>query len=222
MAYNKINWTENTPITADRLNQMETGIADASMDIAKCLPLTGGTLTGNLAFSKVGTGGGLNANIHNLALHSTTGNGQMLTAATDRIYVGNPNTNLTIESKTNPAVNISGTTYSLYHTGNKPTAADIGAMGINGPTFSGNMIQAGAGGRDWVYHINADAGTLHIAPHNNDTNDWDSQIMFDRSGVMYCNGRKKVPTMADQHAAHYMFRYGSGLGGANGYITFSY
>ena len=78
---------------------METGIADASMDIAKCLPLTGGTLTGNLAFSKVGTGGGLNANIHNLALHSTTGNGQMLTAATDRIYVGNPNTNLTIESK---------------------------------------------------------------------------------------------------------------------------
>ena len=111
---------------------------------------------------------------------------------------------------------------SVYHAGNKPTPAAIGAMSSSGPSFSGNMIQAGAGGRDWIYHINADAGTLHMAPHSNGNNDWDNQIMFDRSGVMYCNGRKKVPTMADQHAAHYMFRYGSGLGGANGYITFSY
>ena len=222
MAYNKINWTENTPITADRLNQMETGIADASMDIAKCLPLTGGTLTGNLAFSKVGTGGGLNANIHNLALHSTTGNGQMLTAATDRIYVGNPNTNLTIESKTNPAVNISGTTYSLYHTGNKPTAWDIGAMSSNAPTFQGNMIQVGPGERDWIYHINADAGTLHFAPHNNGNNDWSKQIRFDRNGQIYCNGNRRVATINQENPAHYMIRYGSGMGGENGYITFSW
>ena len=222
MAYNKINWTENTPITADRLNQMETGIADASMDIAKCLPLTGGTLTGNLAFSKVGTGGGLNANIHNLALHSTTGNGQMLTAATDRIYVGNPNTNLTIESKTNPAVNISGTTYSLYHTGNKPTAADIGAMGINGPTFSGNLNQNGPGGKDWVYHINADRGTLNIAPKENGSPNWGKQIYIDRNGQMYCNGNRRVATINQENPAHHMIRYGAGMGGENGYITFSW
>ena len=185
----------------------------------------GGSLKINekLAFSNFGTGGGLNANIHNLALHSATGNGQMITAANDnRIYVGNPNTALTLESNSNPVVNVGGNQYHMYHTGNKPTAWDIGAMSSNGPSFQGNMIQAGAGGRDWIYHINADAGTLHIAPHNNGNNDWDRQIMFDRNGVMYCNGRKKVPTMADQHAAHYMFRYGSGIGGADGYITFSY
>ena len=47
------------------------------------------------------------------------------------------------------------------------------------------------------------------------------QIMFDRDGQMFCNGRKKVPTW-DGNPTHYMVRYGSGLGGANGYITFSY
>ena len=263
MAYNKINWTENTPITADRLNQMETGIADASKDIAKCLPLTGGTLTGSInvpgeskfyngayvdpwhgeicaikASGNVGIGGSLkvneklafsnyggselNANIHSLALHAATGNGQIMTVGNNNtLYIGNTNTPLTIESSRTPDVNVGGTTYQLYHTGNKPTPWDIGAMSSNGPSFQGNMIQAGAGGRDWIYHINADMGSLHMAPHNNGNNDWDRQIMFDRDGQIFCNGRKKVPTW-DGNPTHYMFRYGSGLGGANGYITFSY
>lgn len=221
MAYNKINWTENTPITADRLNQMETGIADVSMDIAKCLPLTGGTLTGNLAFSNLG-GGGLSANIHNTALNSYTGNGQMMAVGSDRIYVGNSNTNLTIESKTNPIIDISGTQYQLYHTGNKPTAAAIGAMGVNGPTFSGNLNQNGPGGKDWVYHINADRGTLNIAPKENGAPNWGKQIYIDRNGQMYCNGNRRVATINQENPAHYMIRYGSGMGGENGYITFSW
>ena len=204
-AYSKTVWTETTPITADKLNKMENGIADVSMDIAKCLPLTGGTLTGNLTcnqYLNINAWPGYGTGQAKLWYDATTANNKALRM--DNVD------NLTL-SKGN-----------VYHPGNKPTAADIGAMSSNAPTFQGNMIQVGPGGRDWIYHINADAGTLHMAPHNNGTNDWDSQIMFDRSGVMYCNGRKKVPTMADQHAAHYMFRYGSGLGGANGYITFSY
>lgn len=221
-AYSKTVWTETTPITADKLNKMENGIAAA-------LPLTGGTLTGalginggKLTFSNQIGGGQMSSLINCQELQNKTGNGQMMTAYNSTIYVGNPNTQLYLESLNNPILVRNGTNFTLYHTGNKPTAWDIGAMSSNAPTFQGNMIQVGPGGRDWIYHINADAGSLHIAPHNNGTANWDSQITFDRNGVMYCNGRKKVPTMADQHAAHYMFRYGSGLGGANGYITFSY
>ena len=184
----------------------------------------GGSLkvNGKLAFSNIGAGGGLNANIHNLALHNHTGNGQMLTADINRIYVGNPQTHLSIESSSNPIVNVSGNQYHIYHTGNKPAAWDIGAMAANNPSFEGNMVQHGPNGRNWIYHINADAGSLHIAPHNNGNPDWSKQIMFDRNGFIYCNVGRKVPTMDGNNPSHYMFRYGSGLGGANGYITFSY
>ena len=40
-AYSKTVWNESTPITADKLNKMETGIASA-------LPLSGGPLTGSI------------------------------------------------------------------------------------------------------------------------------------------------------------------------------
>ena len=155
-------------------------------------------------------------------LQNNTGNGQMMTAFSNRIYVGNPNTHLTIESSSNPIVNVGGREYQLYHTGNKPTPWDIGAMSSNAPSFQGNMIQAGAGGRDWIYHINADRGTLNIAPRNNGNPDWGKQIMFDRNGQMYCNGNRRVATINQENPAHHMIRYGAGMGGENGYITFSW
>ena len=220
MPYTKTIWAEDTPITTALLNKIENGIESATKD---ALPLTGGTLTGNLVFSNLGIGGGLNANIQNAALHGRTGNGQMLTVDdTNRIYVGNPDTPLVLESSVNPEVNVGGRICQLYHTGNKPTLGELGALAANGPSFQGNMVQTGEGGQKWIYHINASAGSLHIAPQLADgTNDWDRQITFDRNGQIFCNGRKKVPTW-DGNPSHYMFRYGSGLGGANGYITFSY
>ena len=69
MAYNKINWTENTPITADRLNQMEAGIVDASKDIGKCLPLTGGTMSGAIFMEY---GGQVRRRIASIADHGGT------------------------------------------------------------------------------------------------------------------------------------------------------
>ena len=35
-------------------------------------------------------------------------------------------------------------------------------------------------------------------------------------------GNYRVATWEGSNPTHHMFRYGSGLGGANGYITFSY
>ena len=177
---------------------------------------------GKLTFSNQIGGGQMSSLINCQALQNNTGNGQMMTAYDNRIYVGNPNTHLVIESGSNPTVNVGGRDYQLYHTGNKPTAGDIGAMSTSGPTFSGNLNQNGPGGKDWIYHINADAGTLNIAPKNNGAPDWSKQILFDRNGAMFCNGNKKVATWDGNNPSHYMFRYGSGLGGANGYITFSY
>ena len=365
-AYSKTVWNESTPITADKLNKIENGIASA-------LPLTGGTLTGNVVlnndkalggkdasgnikwlawvdransaqFGDTGlksvinsrvnpevniggqgiytlyhtgnkptpaeiaalplSGGTLTGNVvleNNMAIggKDTSGTVKWLTWVdlSDNANFGDTGLKSVINSSVNPEVNISGkglcklyhtgnkptpseigalastggtltgdltcnqylninawsgygtgqaniwfdaktannktlkmgnvdnialSKGNVYHPGNKPTAWDIGAMSSNAPTFQGNMIQAGPGGRDWIYHINADLGTLNIAPHNNGNNDWSKQILFDRNGQMFCNGGKKVPTMDGNNPSHYMFRYGSGLGGANGYITFSY
>ncbi len=131
MAYNKINWTENTPITADRLNQMETGIADASKDIANCLS-------------------------------------------------------------------------------------------SDSPSFTGNMVQTRSG-YSWIYHINADIGSLNLAPQDASGNsEWDNQIYMKRDGSLYCNHGCRVITGDCESFPHYKLRYGSGLGGQDGYITFSW
>ena len=199
MPYTKTIWAEDTPITTALLNKIENGIESAAKD---ALPLTGGTLTGDLTCNQY------------LNINAWSGYG---TGQAKLWFDGN---NKTIEIANASELKLSGK--KVYHEGNKPTPADIGALPSGNPSFRGNMVQTGEGGQKWIYHINADLGTLNIAPQAaNGTNDWDSQIMFDRSGQIFCNGRRKVPTW-DGNPTHYMFRYGSGLGGANGYITFSY
>ena len=111
---------------------------------------------------------------------------------------------------------------NVYHPGNKPTAADIGAMPTSNPTFEGNLYQNGPGGKDWIYHINADRGTLNIAPRNNGNPDWGKQILIDRNGQLHCNGNRRVATINQENPAHHIIRYGAGMGGENGYITFSW
>ena len=285
-AYSKTVWNESTPITADKLNKIEDGIASA-------LPLTGGTLTGKIdvpgestfykgtyvdpwentecvikASGNVGIGGALKVNgkleagqaIKSPLLEATTDiivnrygfttyytnseegtfifcnkNGSSITLKDNRMVYANPQGNLEIGPRNShhchfftdrPAIQFNKDLFvnenKVYHAGNKPTAWDIGAMSSNGPSFSGNMIQAGPGGKDWIYHINADRGTLNIAPRNNGNPDWGKQIMFDRNGQMYCNGNRRVATINQENPAHHMIRYGAGMGGENGYITFSW
>ena len=214
MPYTKTIWAEDTPITTALLNKIENGIESAAKD---ALPLTGGTLTGSITLPN-STKGQIKQTLSNGTITPT-----LYITTNDNLRVGSADIeNVCLYCKTNPKASVDGSTYTLYHTGNKPTLGELGALAANGPSFQGNMVQTGEGGQKWIYHINASAGSLHIAPQLADgTNDWDNQITFDRSGQMFCNGRKKVPTW-DGNPSHYMFRYGSGLGGANGYITFSY
>ena len=90
-------------------------------------PKAGGTLTGKITFQDQLGGGGLNSLINCNALQTGTGNGQLITAFGNHIYMGNPKTPITIEGNTHPKVNVNGTEYTMYHTGNKPSPADIGA-----------------------------------------------------------------------------------------------
>ena len=214
MPYTKTIWAEDTPITTALLNKIENGIESAAKD---ALPLTGGKLTGSITLPN-STKGQIKQTLSNGTITPT-----LYITSNDNLRVGSADiSNVCLYCKTNPKASVNGTTYTLYHTGNKPTLGELGALAASSPSFTGNMIQVGPGSRDWVYHINADRGSLHIAPQLADgTNDWDRQITFDRDGQIFCNGRKKVPTW-DGNPTHYMFRYGSGLGGANGYITFSY
>ena len=214
MPYTKTIWAEDTPITTALLNKMENGIEAATKD---ALPITGGTLTGSITLPN-STKGQIKQTLSNGTTTPT-----LYITTNDNLRVGSADIeNVCIYTKTNPKTSVSGTTYTLYHTGNKPTLGELGALAANSPSFTGNLIQVGPSGKDWVYHINADRGSLHMAPHNNGNNDWNNQIYFERNGQIYCNGGKRVPTMDGNNPAHYMFRYGSGLGGANGYITFSY
>ena len=203
MPYTKTIWAEDTPITTALLNKIENGIESAAKD---ALPLTGGTLTGDLTCNQY------------LNINAWSGYG----TGAAKIWYDATATNNRMLRMTNVDI-IRLATGDVYSSGGlKPTPADIGALPSGNPSFRGNMVQTGEGGQKWIYHINAGVGSLNIAPQAADgTNDWDRQIMFDRNGQIFCNGRKKVPTW-DGNPTHYMFRYGSGLGGADGYITFSY
>ena len=207
---------------------------------------------GKITFSKQMGGGQMSSLINCQDLQNKTGNGQMLTANNNMVYVGNPDTQLQLESLNNPTLSRKGSIFTLYHTGNKPTANDVGALPIGGGTLTGPLsisgnsknIKLGTGGSDiyiqnsasgkylqlkddgtlrydnnliyhtgnkptpadigaaaannpsitenivqtrsgysWIYHINADIGSLNFAPRNSDGNsDWAKQFLLKRDG----------------------------------------
>ena len=302
-AYSKTVWNESTPITADKLNKIENGIANAldtttggtvkgKLTVKGNIQLDDGNLYSNknggnkpvievfngdkngnavvysagaltvLAGGEAGSvvvqntnntdehavvsadqgvilyanlqngwenrktveltkGGRFKLNNNSLELSpNNSGYARIgLDEDTQDVYISNINNNW-FRLKGDKTITYGG--HKVYTAFDKPTAAEIGAMSSNAPTFQGNMIQVGPSGKDWIYHINADMSSLHFAPHQNGNNDWGKQIKFDRNGFIYCNGDRRVATIDSENPPHYMIRYGSGLGGANGYITFSY
>ena len=186
------------------------------------LALSGGTLTGTVNFNsspKLSNDKYINSIDTSGAPKSVLG-----ITTKNNCVVGSPDLTLRLRtnSATGAAVFYNSNAYPIYHTGNKPTPADIGAMPTSGPTFEGNLYQNGPGGKDWIYHINADRGTLNIAPRNNGNPDWGKQIFIDRNGQLHCNGNRRVATINQENPAHHIIRYGAGMGGENGYITFSW
>ena len=150
------------------------------------------------------------------------GNGKNITLGTggSDVYISNSASNKYLQLKDDGTLSYDDK--KIYHEGNKPTPGAIGAMPASSPTFEGNLYQNGPGGKDWIYHINAERGTLNIAPRNNGNPDWGKQIFIDRNGQLHCNGNRRVATINQENPAHHIIRYGAGMGGENGYITFSW
>ena len=149
MAYSKTNWTEATPITADKLNQMEEGIANS-------FPQTGGVISGTLAVNNDVT---LNANLN-------FQKGARITL---------------------------------------PSSSSEGRIQFN--TDEGNSVG--------LYGNSSSVGIY----------DWSNAISvfrYDRTTKVVTSNSKVVPTFWSGTVDHSMIRYGAGLSGQNGYITFTW
>lgn len=118
-------------------------------EVKKRLPLNGGILSGRLLMNyQVGVWGqDTKGTQHNLAM---IGNGTF----PDTTLFGGSNLPMVLLSQDNPRTSVSGKIYTLYHTGNKPSAGDVGtyskdeANGMfvqkSGDTISGGLTVNGA------------------------------------------------------------------------------
>ena len=173
---------------------------------------------GKLTFSNQIGGGQMSSLINCQALQNNTGNGQMMTVHDNRIYVGNPNTHLIIESGSNPTVNVGGRDYQLYHTGNKPTAGDIGALPLSGGTMNGTLyMESGGKARRRIASVATHGGT-DLGDNNSRTTIQSNKVPTWWNG----NDNRAMLVFDRPDPSDYIVRCGAGLGGAAGYITFSW
>ena len=98
------------------------------------LALTGGTMTGAITMPNSTDG----------KIKFTKSDGTIVdglyTTSNNNLRLGNTTTPLYLHSSDEIKINIgTGTAQTLYHTGNKPTAADIAALSINGGTLKGHL-----------------------------------------------------------------------------------
>lgn len=84
------------------------------------LKLGGGSVTGNIAFNNnVGVQGKNTSGTAYSIARVTSGN---------QTYLGTESLPTVIASSSNPQAKVGSNSYTIYHTGNKPTAADVGAL----------------------------------------------------------------------------------------------
>lgn len=88
--------------------------------------------------------------------------------------------------------------YNVFTEKNPPNSSQIGALPTDSPCFTGNMVQSQSG-YAWIYHINADIGSLNIAPRNSDGgNDWSKQFLLKRDGDVEISKNLKVRDISMQ------------------------
>ena len=101
------------------------------------LALTGGTMTGAITMPNSNNG-----KILETKSDGTVVDGLYMTSS-NNLILGNTTTPLYFHSSDNPKIKVgTGTAQTLYHTGNKPKPADIGALSINGGTLKGHLYMS--------------------------------------------------------------------------------
>ena len=114
---NSSGWNGSWRILLDSSNY--TNYAAASNHTHNYLPLSGGTLTGNLK---------INGNSKNLTIG---------TGGSD-VYISNSASGKYLQLKDDGTLSYSDN--KIYHAGNKPTASEIGALPTAGGTMTGNIV----------------------------------------------------------------------------------
>ncbi len=159
-----------------------TGKKPTANDVG-ALPISGGTLTGNLSIN----GPILSNNDGSKRLKIQTAQGNLILGPnnadwchfdTDRakFWFSKP---MYVQGEIYAG---SGYNQRVYHQGFKPTPGDIGAAAANDPSITGNIVQTRSG-YSWIYHINADIGSLNFAPRDSNGNsDWAKQFLIKRDG----------------------------------------
>ncbi|QQG34103.1 hinge connector of long tail fiber distal connector [Aeromonas phage ZPAH1] len=123
--------TLNKPTAAD-VGTLTT--SQINTELGKKLNLTGGTMTGAIRWDATD---------------------EYINAASNNMYVAAKSGTVYLEGSSNPIVRIGSTDYTMYHTGNKPTADDVGTLttsqintelgkklNLTGGTMTGAIVSA--------------------------------------------------------------------------------
>jgi hypothetical protein len=87
-------------------------------------------------------------NGRSISFKNTTGTnlGVVTLSTSNTVGLGSTAVPISINSSTNPTVRVGATNYTMYHTGNKPTADDVGLGPTSTPTFAGvNIVNSSDG-----------------------------------------------------------------------------
>ena len=151
------NWGTARNITIGNSQKSVNGSVDMSWSLADIgaaaashshnyLPLSGGTLTG------IVTAPVLNITDNNGYRHNSLGAGDnhVIGVASGIVYLGNPQAKTQIEANSNPTVLVNGSKHTMYHTGNKPTPSEIGAIPNSKITVSQTAPSNPSTGDLWI------------------------------------------------------------------------
>ena len=133
------NWGTSRTLTIGNKGKSVNGSGNVSWSLSEigALPIAGGTMTGAITMSNSNNG-----KILETKSDGTVVDGLYMTSS-NNLRLGNTTTPLYFYSSDNPKIKVGdGTSQTLYHTGNKPTAADIGALSINGGTLKGHLYMS--------------------------------------------------------------------------------
>ena len=133
------NWGTSRTLTIGNKGKSVNGSGNVSWSLSEigALPIAGGTMTGAITMPNSNNG-----KILETKSDGTVVDGLYMTSS-NNLRLGNTTTPLYFYSSDNPKIKVGdGTSQTLYHTGNKPTAADIGAFSINGGTLKGHLYMS--------------------------------------------------------------------------------
>ena len=133
------NWGTSRTLTIGNKGKSVNGSGNVSWSLSEIgvLPIAGGTMTGAITMPNSNNG-----KILETKSDGTVVDGLYMTSS-NNLRLGNTTTPLYFYSSNNPKIKVGdGTSQTLYHTGNKPTAADIGALSINGGTLKGHLYMS--------------------------------------------------------------------------------